>query len=196
VSHDWWPRQRDGEMVGYLTDEEWGRLLEFMEACTAHCGDVILRKGSPSRSLLVVEKGEVEVFDESMGETVVLATLGEGRVVGEVGFVDGRSRTHGVRARTNCQLRRLQRESLLELVKDDPVLFAKLTIALAELLAYRFRLAVEELEPIRAFAASLKEPMEVHDYDVIESPLPEDEPESVELLKDLARKARKDLAGV
>ena len=49
-----------------------------------------------------------------MGEDVVLATLGPGCVVGEVGFVDGQPRTHDVRARTACRLRRLTRERLLE----------------------------------------------------------------------------------
>jgi CRP-like cAMP-binding protein len=204
VTHDWWPTLRAGEMISYLTDEEWGRLQSAMEACGATLGDVILKKGSPSRSLLLVEEGELEVFDESMGETVILGTVGAGGVVGEVGFVDGRVRTHGVRARTNCKLRRLPRESLLKLVQGDPTLFAKVTIALAELIAKRFRLAVEELEPVRAFAASLKEPMDLGGdvpFDEIDSPLPEStieegSTEAVQLLRNLARKARHDLARV
>ncbi len=196
MASGWWPQSRSGDLVGYLDAPEHDRLLAAMEPAAALAGDVILTKGSPSRSLLLVEAGELEIVDEAMGEAVVLATIGPGGVVGEVGFVDGRARTHNVRARSDCRLRRLTRERLLELVKDDPALFAKLTIALAELLARRFRALVQELEPVRAFAASLQEPME-HEapvgFDEIDEPLPES---AMEMLRDVARRAGKDVAGV
>jgi CRP-like cAMP-binding protein len=171
-----------------------------MEPCTAESGDHIFQKGSPSRSLLLVEEGQIEVFDEAMGQAVVLASVGPGGVVGEVGFVDGRPRTHHVRAQGACRLRRLTREGLLELVQGDPVLFAKLTIALAQLLAQRFRSAMDELEPVRAFAASLREPLEPEgglEFEQIDEPLPEAEPAepdaagAVKLMKDVARRARR-----
>jgi CRP-like cAMP-binding protein len=116
--------------------------------------------------------------------------------VGEIGFLDGQPRTHDVRAATPCRLRRLTREGLLELVKDDPALFAKLTIALAELMAQRFRSALRELEPVRAFAATLADPEEPPDpsvYDELDEPLPE---QALELIRALGRTAAKDLAGV
>lgn len=196
----WWPTRRSGELVAYLNDDEHERLLAAMEPCAASPGDRVFQKGSPSRSLLVVEEGMLEVFDQAVGQEVVLAVVGPGGVVGEVGFVDGRPRTHHVRARGNCRLRRLTRERLLDLVADDPQLFAKLTIALARLVAQRFRAAMDELEPVRAFAASLREPedLEGAGFDEIDVPLPLDdaptEPdaaEAVKLIKDVARKSRK-----
>lgn len=203
MAGSWWPAARKGDLVRYLTEEEHGRLLAAMETWSVAPGDVVLRKDDPSASLILVEEGEVEVFDESMGEPVVLASVGVGGVIGEVGFVDGEPRTHNVRARRGSRLRGLSRERLLDLVKGDPLLFAKLTIALAELVASRFRLAVRELEPVRAFAASLREPMEHEEagpgaeatasFDEIDEPLPE---AALELIKDLARRSQKDLAGV
>ena len=196
MAESWWPEIRDGHLVGYLTEGEHQRLLAATEPATAAAGDTILTKGSPSRSLLFVEDGEVEILDESLGEALVLASVGPGGVVGEIGFVDGRARTHDVRARTACRLRRLTREALLVLVKNDSALFAKLTIALAELLAERFRSALAELEPVRAFAASLREPMDIAaaaDFDEIDEPLPE---AALELIRDVARKTQKGLAGV
>ena len=173
-----------------------------MEPCTAAEGDVVFQKGGPSRSLLLVEEGRLEVFDQALGGDVVLATIGPGEVVGEVGFIDGQTRTYNVRARGDCRLHRLTREGLLHLVKDDPQLFAKLTIALARLVAQRFRAAVDELEPVRAFAASLREPEDLsapanEGFDEIDEPLPEGDPaepdalEAVKLIKDVARKGRK-----
>jgi CRP-like cAMP-binding protein len=196
VDGAWWPERRPGELVAYLDDAEHGRLLGATEPALAAAGDFVLHKGSASKSLLVVEEGTLEIVDESLGDAVVLARVGPGCVVGEIGFLDGRPRTHDVRAATPCRLRRLTREGLLDLVKDDPALFAKLTIALAELMAHRFRSALRELEPVRAFAATLAEPEEPPDpsvYDELDEPLPE---QALELIRELGRKAVKDLAGV
>ena len=191
MSEGWWPRLRSGDLVGYLDDAEYTRLLSAAEPAVADAGAVVLHKGSPSRSLLLVEQGALEVRDEALGQAVVLATIGPGEVVGEVGFVDGRSRTHDVCARESCRLRRLTRQAFLNLVQDDPQLFAKLAVGLAEVVAQRFRATVAELEPVRAFAASLDQPMELpeppttaDDYDEIDEPLPE---QAVEMLRRLAR---------
>jgi CRP-like cAMP-binding protein len=197
----WWPRVRGGELAGTLTDAEHKRFLGALEPCSAAAGDLVFQKGSPSRSLLIVEDGQLEVFDESMGEALVLGTVGPGGVVGEVGFLDGCPRTHHVRARAACRLLRLTRESLMGFATSDPALFAKLTVALAQLVAGRFRSAVEELEPVRAFAASLRDPLELDPgtFDEIDSPLPEEDPaaaappaeRAVKVLTQVARKSRK-----
>ena len=194
MSGTWWPESRGKDLIAYLNDDEHARLLACMEPTSVAAGEPILHKDSPSRSLLLIESGEVDVIEQSLGETVVLATLGPGRVVGEVGFLDGRPRTHDVRARTDCQLRRLTRDHLLDLARGDTTLFAKVVIGLAELVADRFRSAVQELEPLRAFARTLSEPMEASaDFDEIDEPIPES---ALEMLRDLARHPGKDAAGV
>jgi CRP/FNR family cyclic AMP-dependent transcriptional regulator len=198
----WWPEVRAGELVAYLTDGEQARLLAAMETAEAEEGDLILHKGSPSKSLLLVEEGELEILDDALGEAVIVDRIGPGGVVGEVGFLDGRPRTHDVRAGAACRLRRITRERLLDLVKDDATLFAKLTIALAELMASRFRAAVAEMEPVRAFAAALREPASVEadmaealeeGYHPMEDPLSE---QALELMREVGRKHPKGLAGV
>lgn len=196
----WWPRLRAGDLVAYLDDDEYARLLRAAEPATADAGTVILHKGSPSRSLLFVEEGAVEVCEESLGQTMVLASVGPGGVVGEVGFVDGQPRTHDVRALGDCRLRRLTREGLLKLVQDDPPLFAKLAVALAELVAARFRQTIAQLEPVRAFAASLDEPMDMDQpaasgsqaFEELDEPIPE---QALELLRQLAQQSAREAAG-
>jgi CRP-like cAMP-binding protein len=195
-----------------LNDHEQRRLLALMEPCTARAGDLILHKGSPSRSLLLVEGGQVEVLDDAVGQALVLGRVGPGGVVGEVGFLDGQPRTHHVRAVEDCRLRRLTREALLRLATGDAELFAKLTIALAQLVTRRYRSAMQELEPVRAFAASLREPMTADPaslpgerFSEIDAPLPVEEtasrlprtagsPDSeathaLDLIRDVARRA-------
>jgi CRP-like cAMP-binding protein len=205
----WWAASRAGDLVHYLTDDEHRRLLGATEDVTVAAGDLVVRRGEEPGSLFIVDSGNVEVVEDSMGETLVLATIRPGGVVGEVGFVDGRPRTHDVRAAGEARLRRLTRAALLKLVENDPALFAKLVIALAELLAARFRSALDELEPIRAFAATLREPLAHGEagapdapvaFDEIDEPLPaglfEGPEDAVGLIKAVAKKSRRKRASV
>lgn len=146
----WWPALRAGELIAYLTEEELRRLHEVTVPVLAEPGDVIFHKGAPSKSLIIVEEGEVEAVAESGGGTTVLGSAGAGSVMGELGFLDGEPRANHVRAATACRMRKLTREQLLQLAADDTLLFGKLVISLAELLAARYRRVVTELEPLRA----------------------------------------------
>ena len=143
----------------YLTEEEYVRLLADTIPVSAEPGDVIFFKGAPSKSLVIVVEGEVEVFEESSGRMLVLGTRAAGSVVGEVGFLDGRPRTRP-RARDarlpSCAS--ITRDGLLAARwTRTPMLFAKMMVALSELLASRYRGVVAELEPVRALAASLRD---------------------------------------
>lgn len=152
----WWPALRAGELIAYLTEDELERLNDVTVPVIAEPGDVIFYKGAPSKSLVIVEEGEVEAFERTGDRVLVLGSAGAGSVMGELGFLDGRPRSNHVRASTACRLRKLTREQLLHLADEDALLFAKLVISLAELLASRYRGVVAELEPVRALVASVR----------------------------------------
>ncbi|MGF1664553.1 MAG: Crp/Fnr family transcriptional regulator [Kineosporiaceae bacterium] len=61
-------------------------------------GSLLLRQGDDALSLLVIESGQVAVrFSTPVGESVILAVMGPGEVVGELGLVDpGHERTASV----------------------------------------------------------------------------------------------------
>ena len=188
----WWPPLRAGELVAYLTDEEHNKLVQALIPVTAEPGDVIFYKGAPSKSLVIVEEGEVEAFEEASGRLLVLGSAGAGAVMGEVGFMDGLPRSNHVRAKTSCRLGKLTRDGLLNLASEDPLVFAKIVISMAELLAGRYRSVVAELEPVRALVASVREagkdrPVAILDLDAGE------QSQAMEVLKAVALQA-KDLA--
>jgi CRP-like cAMP-binding protein len=190
----WWPAVRAGELIAYLTDEELARLYDVTVPVAAEPGDVIFYKGAPSKSLVVVEEGEVEAFEESGGKVLVLGSAGAGSVMGEVGFLDGRPRSNHVRASTSCRLRKLTRDQLLQLAGEDPTLFGKLVISLAELLASRYRTVVAELEPVRALVASVRAAASRHPAAAEEPDLTQPEQsQALEVLKAVALQT-KDLA--
>ena len=74
-SGNWWPAVREGELVRYLDEEEYVRLLDDTIPVSAEPGDVIFFKGAPSTSMVIVVSGELEVFEESKGKVHVLGTL-------------------------------------------------------------------------------------------------------------------------
>jgi CRP-like cAMP-binding protein len=201
VPGGWWPILRQGDLVAYLQEDEMRRLVAAMEPATAEAGAIVLHRGSPSKSVLYVEEGELEILDEVLGQPVVLDRIGKGGVVGEIGFLDGRARTHDVRAPVATRLHRLSRETLLGMSGTDPALFAKVMISLAELAANRFRVAMEHLKPVRALAASLGEPVDLEDapgagapeFDMLDEPIPG---EAIDFLRDLARRGPGGVAGV
>lgn len=155
----WWPERRDG-LAAYLDEAEMRRFEAATEVTEVGAGAVVLHREAASRSLLVIEAGELEVVEDHLGAPRVLAIMGAGDVAGELGFVDGWPRTQDVRARTACRVRRLTREQLMGLATTDAPLFGKLSLGLAVILAARFREVMAELAPVRAFAASLQEPLE------------------------------------
>ncbi len=67
-------------------------------------GQVVVAQGTEGREMFVVLSGEAEVIKESPdGQSRVLARLGQGQVLGEVGFVGQSRRTATVRAATSLE---------------------------------------------------------------------------------------------
>ncbi|NOZ74703.1 MAG: cyclic nucleotide-binding domain-containing protein [FCB group bacterium] len=65
-------------------------------------GDIIFKEDDPGTSMFIIQKGQVEVFKINNGQKVVLATLKEGSVFGEMSLIDGRPRSASVQAKTAC----------------------------------------------------------------------------------------------
>jgi CRP-like cAMP-binding protein len=91
-------------------------------------GEQLFAAGEPGDSLYVVVRGEVRV--ESGDDT--LATLGAGECVGEMAALDFEPRSATVVAATPSHLIRLDRNDLLDLLRDRPALVDGLARVLAE----------------------------------------------------------------
>jgi len=72
---------------------------------TINAGDLIMEQGTIGDCAYIIEDGQVEVFiDYPNGTQQVIATRGQGSIIGEMALVDKNRRTASVRALTDCDL--------------------------------------------------------------------------------------------
>jgi CRP/FNR family transcriptional regulator, cyclic AMP receptor protein len=95
-------------------------------------GEVVFQEGEPSRTVLRIEEGEVEVAKAAGAGEVLLGTVGPGEFVGEMGVIEGRPRGATVRARGPVRGEMLERRLFLERVSRDPRLAFGVLLRLSE----------------------------------------------------------------
>ena len=95
-------------------------------------GEVVFREGEPSRTVLFVREGEVEVAKAAGTGEVVLGTVGPGEFAGEMGVIEGRPRSATVRARGEVLGEMVERRAFLERVSRDPRLAFGVLLRLSE----------------------------------------------------------------
>jgi CRP-like cAMP-binding protein len=95
-------------------------------------GEVVFHEGDPSRTVLLIVEGEVEVAKAAGAGEVMLGTIGPGEFVGEMGVIEGRPRSATVRARGLVRGEMLERRLFLERVSRDPRLAFGALLRLSE----------------------------------------------------------------
>jgi len=103
-------------------------------------GEVIMQQGDASDALYVITSGRVRVEREQAAETpLVLAELGAGDVIGEMGLLDGGPRSATVTAIEDTETLEIHATVLAVVVMQYP----QITTALLRTLSRRLRSADE-----------------------------------------------------
>lgn len=111
----------DSPLFERLSEEERQAVAAEIEYCEYAEGDIVITEGEDGSSLYVVASGEVKVYTKGpKGESILLATLGEGEFFGEVSVLTGKPRTATITAARPSELLRLDKERLDDLVKRFP----------------------------------------------------------------------------
>jgi CRP/FNR family cyclic AMP-dependent transcriptional regulator len=121
-------------------------------------GDIVIKEGTKGTSAFIVLSGAVEVLKRSGNKDILVATLGEGQVFGEMGLIEDRPRSATVKAITELRLRVISREGFNELLQKKPSVLIPIIKSLFE----RLRQA-SELFAERSAAGETKE----QSFDVI-----------------------------
>lgn len=106
-------------------------------------GCALFRQGDPADALYVVESGllEVSILSPS-GRKLTLNMLRKGTVFGEIAIFDGGLRSATVTAATPCVLLRIDRQALLEELRDN----ARFALDIIRLCVARVRWVSGQLE--------------------------------------------------
>ncbi len=91
-------------------------------------GDIIFREGDPSDSVYLVEWGNVEIIKEIEGQEIVIATIRNGNILGEMGLVDSQPRSATARALDACRLR-VMSEAAFQKNMDSASFFVQKVLA-------------------------------------------------------------------
>lgn len=130
----------------FLTDatvEDWALVVDHCERRRFRAGEIVVRFGDVGRSLMIVVEGNLEAVAVRRGRRHTLSPAPSGSVVGELGFLDGRSRSATVVASTDGELLRMSISSFETLAALNPRLGRMVLFDLARILAARLRALTE-----------------------------------------------------
>lgn len=99
-------------LFGHLSVRERRALAQHFTFAFCPEGSVILKEGDSSDAFYAIKEGRIEVFTGEGDSEVRLAELGPGQVFGEIAAVKGLPRTASVRATQDCELLRLEADTL------------------------------------------------------------------------------------
>jgi CRP-like cAMP-binding protein len=123
-------------IFGLLTDAD----VEWMAAAgiqrRLRDGDVVIREGEPTDSLIFLLEGGLRVSTRSLGE---IARMGVGEVVGEISLVDSAPPSATITANGNGLALFLNKTKLLKKLEADDGFGSRFYRALAMFLADRLR---------------------------------------------------------
>lgn len=113
-------------------------------------GTVFIREGDAQDTgfMLLVLDGEVMVENIVVSRVtpMTVTVLGAGSMHGDLGLIDGLPRSASCTAASDLHCVVLTRDSLLQLLRDDPAMGAKLMMAIAMRIAQRLRDNTEKLK--------------------------------------------------
>ena len=135
-----------------LSQEEQERVSQRMHLEHHHGGETLFDKGDESAALYLIKSGWVRLL--ANGGTA-LASQGPGSLVGEADLFLDRPRSLGAVTATEVELWELERQELVELLAESPLIGVKLTKAFGTRLALLDRYLVEQRLKPQLFRSGL-----------------------------------------
>ncbi|MFL5278510.1 MAG: Stp1/IreP family PP2C-type Ser/Thr phosphatase [Myxococcales bacterium] len=129
----------------HMTYKELLAILGIARGRQFQKGDTIIKEGDPGDELFILFRGSVEVAKSGM----VIAQLHAGGHFGEMGLVDQAPRSATVVAIEDTSAISVDRESLLRLMRKDPLIAVKLLWSFVQVLSERLRNTNDALADLR-----------------------------------------------
>lgn len=130
---------KDNSLLRELDDDEITAVLLMGEVRNVQKGEALFLSNAKVDGIWLLEQGTVSVLPQDGSSMTRLATFGPGQFVGEMGFIDGGSRSAAAYADTEVRAFLLNQDAMSALVKDLPIAALKITRNIARELAHRVR---------------------------------------------------------
>ena len=126
--------------------EDVDRLAGYMRIYHARPEQTIIREGDIGDYMLLVIRGEVDIYKRNlMGEQQLMTSVTPGMTLGEMSMIDGEPRFASCIAATPCQIAVLSRENLARIILEQPVLGSKVLMEMVLMLSQRLRQTSQKL---------------------------------------------------
>jgi len=123
-----------------FTREDIEQLADYMRVYRARAGQTIIHEGDIGDSMLLLIKGEVDIFKKNLlGMQQEMASVLPGMTLGEMSMIDGEPRFASCMAIRETTFAILTRDNMAKIILDKPSLGAKLLVKLVTLLSQRLR---------------------------------------------------------
>jgi DASS family divalent anion:Na+ symporter len=149
-------RLRSVDLTSGLDRVALARLAAYMDPVAVSAGDVVLSEGETGDALYIVVRGTFGVFVGANLERV--NTIGPGHYVGELALLVDEPRSATIRADTEGELLRLDRQQFVELLGRDAAAAKAVATTLARRLRRRDGVLPDEAEAIAALAPTRAKP--------------------------------------
>ena len=127
------------------------RVVAMMgEALTYRAGERLFEKGDEGDAAFIIIDGEVEVLVPAEGGEQTVAVLGKGEIFGELSVICDQTRSSAIAARTGLETLRLDRNVVLNLMREFP----DISVEMVRILGGRLELTTQELARGRARLAA------------------------------------------
>jgi CRP-like cAMP-binding protein len=134
------------DMIGHskffadFTREDIQRLTAFMHIYRAEAAQMMIREGDIDDYMLLIIQGRVEIVKtDSHGNLQPMTTVGPGATLGEMSMIDGEPRFATCMALEATTFAVLSRDSMVQIILEEPGLGAKVLVKLVTLLSQRLR---------------------------------------------------------
>ena len=115
-------------------------LAGYMRIYHARPGQEIIREGDVGDYMLLVIRGEVDIYKTNLlGARQLMTSVSPGMTLGEMSMIDGEPRFATCVALKETTFGVLTRESMVKIILEKPSLGAKILIKLVTLLSQRLR---------------------------------------------------------
>lgn len=124
-------RKNDDDLLKYLDADEINNIKSFRKIIELKDNETIFSSGDKGRDIYLVAEGLLEIFDtNSKGREIVIDTISEGEIIGEVNFAIAIKRHFSIRSKGKTKVICYPYKQLTDLMRREPIIATKINSAI------------------------------------------------------------------